>query len=482
MVEAAANLSTVDKAQTEANIEAKWDDWYVKGLSDFIRVPNLSPNYDAEFLTNGRIEESMVLVDNYVNQLEIAGISKKIFQPEGSVPLVVYVIEPTHGCTKNIMMYGHLDKQPWMEGWDEGLGPCDPVIRGEYLYGRGGADDGYSVFSCMLAIKNLQLQGVKLDRIAMVLETEEESGSENLLPLLAVAKDFIGAPDFCFCMDSGAFDYEHLWCTSSLRGANIGELTVAFGKTGYHSGEVGGIIPETFRIARTLLDRIDSAETGLVAGDFQVEIPAWARAEAERMATLGGEELWKKYAVLDGCTAMNTDNLAEMYLNNTWRANLSITGAAGLPDVGIAGNVVRASTTLKLSLRLPPSADPEATGAKLKEILEANPPYNAKVTVNIGQSGQGWCMKDMPTWLEGAVKKAGSDFYDGKAAGTYGMGGSIPFLAELDKMYPNTFILALGLIGPQANAHAPNEKINLTYAKKLTKSLSHLLAEVAAKE
>ena len=91
-------------------------------------------------------------------------------------------------------------------------------------------------------------------------------------------------------------------------------------------------------------------------------------------------------------------------------------------------------------------------------------------------------MKDQPAWLSSSIKKAGSDFFDGKDTGTYGMGGSIPFLAELDRMYPDTFILALGLIGPKANAHAPNECINLTYAKKLTKALSHLIAEVAAKE
>ena len=97
----------------------------------------------------------MELVDGYVNKLELEGISKEIFQPEGSAPLVVYVIEPKGGCTKNVMLYGHLDKQPWMDGWDEGLGPTNPVIRGEYLYGRGGADDGYSLFTCMLAIKNL---------------------------------------------------------------------------------------------------------------------------------------------------------------------------------------------------------------------------------------------------------------------------------------------------------------------------------------
>ena len=177
-------------------------------------------------------------------------------------PLVVYVVEPTQGCTKNVMLYGHLDKQPWMEGWGEGLGPCIPVIRGDYLYGRGGADDGYAAFSCMLAIKNLQLQGVKLPRCALVLETEEESGSPNLLNLLAEARDFIGAPDFCFCMDSGAFDYNQLWVTSSLRGICIVELTVEFAKSGYHSGEVGGIIPETFRIVRNLLDRVDDSTTG----------------------------------------------------------------------------------------------------------------------------------------------------------------------------------------------------------------------------
>lgn len=250
-----------------------------------------------------------------------------MFQPEGSVPLIVYVIEPTQGCTKNVMMYGHLDKQPWMDGWAEGLSPCDPVIRGEYLYGRGGADDGYSVFSCMLAIKNLQLQGVKLPRCAMVLETEEESGSPNLLPLLDAAKEFIGAPDYCFCMDSGAFDYNQLWCTSSLRGINIVELKVEFGKSGYHSGEVGGIIPETFRIIRALLDRVDSSATGRVVDDFQVEIPQWAKDEAAFMANLSGDEMHTKYDYHDGACPMSSEDLPEMYLNNTWRPNLSITGA-----------------------------------------------------------------------------------------------------------------------------------------------------------
>lgn len=91
-------------------------------------------------------------------------------------------------------------------------------------------------------------------------------------------------------------------------------------------------------------------------------------------------------------------------------------------------------------------------------------------------------MQDMPEWLANVTKKAGQDFFEGRDTSSYGMGGSIPFLAELGKMYPDTFIMALGLIGPKANAHAPNECINLTYAKKLTKALSHLIAEVGSKE
>ena len=285
-----------------------------------------------------------------------------------------------------------------------------------------------------------------------------------------------------FCMDSGAFDYNQLWCTSSLRGVVICELTVEFGKSGYHSGELGGIIPETFRIVRNLLDRIDNNETGMVVDDFQVEIPAWARAESVRMAELSGDTMHTKYDYCEGGRPMDCDNLPEMYLNNTWRPNLSITGAAGLPDVSIAGNVVRQSTTVKLSMRLPPSADPAQAEAKMIQLLTSNAPYGAKITCKGGHCGQGWCMKEMAPWFEASLKKAGKDFFDGMDTGTYGMGGSIPFLAELDKMYPNSFICALGLIGPKANAHAVNECINLTYAKKLTKALSHLIAEVAAKE
>lgn len=109
-------------------------------------------------------------------------------------------------------------------------------------------------------------------------------------------------------------------------------------------------------------------------------------------------------------------------------------------------------------------------------MLTTDVPYNAKVTVHGGHAGSGWCMKEIKPWLDAVFKQAATDFFGGNETGSYGMGGSIPFLSELEKMYPKTSIVALGLIGPGANAHAPNECINLTYAKKLTCALSHAIA------
>ena len=149
------SIRKISKESTSEFIHEHWDSWFIKGLSDFISVPNLTPMVDAEYLTNGNIEKAIATVDEYVNKLQIQGLTRHIVQPEGFPPLVVYVIDG-QGSETNLRLYGHLDKQPWMEPWDEGLGPTTPVVRNGKLYGRGAVDDGYAVFASMLAIKNLQ--------------------------------------------------------------------------------------------------------------------------------------------------------------------------------------------------------------------------------------------------------------------------------------------------------------------------------------
>jgi acetylornithine deacetylase/succinyl-diaminopimelate desuccinylase-like protein len=249
-------------------IDSQFEPFFVKGLQDFVRIPNLTPMVDADYATNGLLQKAMECVDTYIQSLDIKGLTRTVIHPAGMNPMVVYVVEPSAGSTKNVMLYGHLDKQPYGPGWEEGLSPTDPVIRGEYMWGRGSADDGYSAFACMLAVKAIQQSGEKLPRIVLTLESEEESGSPSLLALLKEAEPLIGKPDAMFCMDSGALDYEQLWLTSSLRGICIVDLTVEAGKAGYHSGEVGGVVPETFRVVRQLLNRLDDPATGEVSKEF----------------------------------------------------------------------------------------------------------------------------------------------------------------------------------------------------------------------
>jgi len=291
----------MNTTKTEEIINANWDSWFVPGLSDFIEVPNLTTMVDKDYLTNGLVEKAMELVDNYINKIGVQGLSKKIYRGEGGLPLVVYVVEgPNMNADKNVLIYGHLDKQPYGDGWNADTPPTKAVIKNGCLYGRGGADDGYAPFSAMLAIKACQDQGVKMPRVVLTLETEEESGSPNLINLLKQASDSIGTPDVCFCMDSGAFDYNQLWITSSLRGIVIIDATVECGKDGYHSGEVGGIVPETFRVVRTLLKRLDDEETGEVCPELQCEVPAWKAEEAKQLADLAGPTMHDKYAVQPG--------------------------------------------------------------------------------------------------------------------------------------------------------------------------------------
>lgn len=116
----------------------------------------------------------------------------------------------------------------------------------------------------------------------------------------------------------------------------------------------------------------------------------------------------------------------------------------------------------------------------MREKLTTNVPYGAKVTLKGGHAGQGFCMQELAPWLKESLSNAGQTFY-GKPAASYGMGGSIPFLSELGKLYPATQIVALGVLGPDSNAHGPNEMIELEYTKKMTCALAHIMQSAVNK-
>jgi len=455
-----------------------WDASIVPQLVAYIRIPAKSPHFDPQWEKNGHIEKVIRLAEAWARQQPVRGMTVEIVRLPGRTPVLYFDVPGTGGRT--VLLYGHLDKQPEMTGWREGLGPWLPVIEDGKLYGRGGADDGYAVFASLAAIGGLQAQGIEHARCVGVIETCEESGSYDLPAYLELLAPRMGAVDFVVGLDSGCGDYERLWATTSLRGLAGGTLSVEVLTEGVHSGDASGIVPSSFRIARAVLDRLEDAATGRVLpAEFHVPIPDERARQAKAAAAIMGETTVRKYPFAGRTLPMIADH-AEALLNRTWRPALSVTGADGFPAMADAGNVLRPRTSLKLSLRLPPPVDGANAMRTMKRLLEADPPHGATVRFEGDEGATGWNAPATAPWLEQVLQEASSAFY-GKPAAAMGEGGTIPFMAMLGKHFPDAQFLITGVLGPKSNAHGPNEFLHIPYATKLTACVATVLAAHAAR-
>jgi acetylornithine deacetylase/succinyl-diaminopimelate desuccinylase-like protein len=454
-----------------------WDEAIVPALVQYIRIPAKSPHFDRDWEKNGHIERAVKLAEDWCRAHALRGMKVEVVRLKGRTP-VLFVEVP--GSKGNVLVYGHLDKQPEMVGWREGLGPWTPKIEDGKLYGRGGADDGYAVFAALAALRSLHEEKRSHARIAMLIECCEESGSYDLPAYLEELAPRIGAPDLVIGLDSGCGNYEQLWGTTSLRGLVNGILTVEVLTEGVHSGDASGVVAESVRIARLLLERIDDAETGIVKhAAFHAQIPKERAEQAKRAAEVLGQEIWRKFPFFQGMQPMTID-LADLVLNRTWRPMLAVTGADGLPLPANAGNVLRPKTSFVLSLRLPPTVKAESAARQLQAMLEADPPYGAKVKFDYGQAATGWHAPPTAPWLDAALETASIKTF-GKSVMWMGEGGTIPFMAMLGAKFPSAQFLITGVLGPHSNAHGPNEFLHLDYAKRLTSCVADVLAAHAAR-
>ena len=459
-----------------------WDDAIVPSLVEYIKIPAKSPHFDKAWEKNGHIEAAVKLAETWCRRHAVSGMTTEVARLPGKTPVLLVEIPSSPGFEKRgpVLMYGHLDKQPEMTGWAEGLGPWLPKIKDGKLYGRGGADDGYAVFAALSAVKSLREEKKDHARIVILIECCEESGSYDLPAYLEFLSERIQAPDLVVGLDSGCGNYEQLWGTTSLRGLVNGVLSVEVLEEGVHSGDASGVVAESFRILRLLLERIDDHETGVVHhAAFHAPIPPERGEQAKRAAKVLGESIWHKFPFVEGMKPM-AGELDDLVLNRTWRPSLAVTGAEGLPLPANAGNVLRPKTALALSLRLPPTVKGETAAQNLKTLLEADPPYGAKVSFEHNHAASGWHAPKTAKWLEEALEAASVEFF-GKGVMLMGEGGTIPFMAMLGAKFPKAQFLITGVLGPHSNAHGPNEFLHIEYAKKLTACVAHVVAAQAKK-
>ncbi|MBL8900933.1 MAG: M20 family metallopeptidase [Planctomycetes bacterium] len=463
----------MDTQRAQTLVEKTWDEQIVPQLTEYIRIPNKSPMFDPQWRENGHMEKAVALIESWCRAQPIQGMKLEVVRLEGRTP-VIYAEIPGQ-IDRTVLLYGHLDKQPEMSGWEAGLGPWVPVLRDGKLYGRGGADDGYSAFASLTAIRALQEQGIPHGRCVMLIEACEESGSYDLPFYVDHLAPRIGSVDLVICLDSGCGNYDQLWSTTSLRGLVGGNLVVETIKEGVHSGDASGVVASSFRVLRILLSRIEDEMSGRIVGDFQVDIPKARIAQAELAAKVLGADVYAKFPFHPGVGPMSKSNV-ELVLNRTWRAALSITGAEGLPALRDSGNVLRPKTAVKISLRIPPTLDARDAQQRLKKIFESNPPYGAKVRFEAEKASAGWNAPALAPWLEKAVDSASRTFF-GKPPVYMGEGGTIPFMGMLGERFPEAQFLITGLLGPNSNAHGPNEFLHIQCGKRLTSCVSSVLAQ-----
>ncbi len=464
----------MDKNQTENFVNAMWDDSIIPELCEYIKIPNKSPMFDPDWEQHGYMDQAVQQFEHWCREQPIEGMQVEVVRLEGRTPILFIDIR---GDSEDVvLLYGHYDKQPEFSGWAEDLGPWVPVIKDGRLYGRGGADDGYAVFGSLTAIRALQEQGIPHAHCVVLIEGCEESGSFDLPFYIDYLGDRLGKPDLVVCLDAECGNYDQFWCTTSLRGNLTGTLRAEVLTEGVHSGTATGIVPSSFRVLRQLISRIENEQDGkILLEDLHVEIPGQRLAQAELAAEVLGDSVYRKFPWVD-TSATPTESIYELILNNNWRPGLTITGADGMPGLVNAGNTMLPGTTLKLSIRLPPTGDAELAAIAVKEALEADTPAFANVTFDIESTMAGWNAPPVAGWLEASMERASQEFF-GKPSVYMGTGGTIPFMGMLGEKFPEAQFLVTGLLGPNSNAHGPNEFLHIDMGKKLTCCVAQVLED-----
>lgn len=464
----------MDQQALKRFVDETWDQSILPTIQTYIGIPNKSPNFDPQWQEHGHMDRAIELAADWCRKQPIKGMTVEIRRLPGRTP-VLFAEIPGQG-KDTVLLYGHLDKQPEFTGWMEGLEPWKPVMRGDKLYGRGGADDGYATFASLTAIRALQEQGIAHARCVMLIECCEESGSYDLPAHIEALGKRLGDVSLVVCLDAECGNYDQLWTTTSLRGNLVGSLTAEVLTEGVHSGAASGIVPSSFRVLRTLLDRVEDSATGLTkVKSLKPKIPAQRMGQIRRVAKVLKNTVYTKLPMVKGLQPLTKDTV-KLIVNNTWGATLSVTGADGIPALGNAGNVLRPYTTVKLSFRLPPTADAKKVGAEVKRILETKPPYGAKVSFTVDSAMGGWNASPVAPWLEKSMQRT-SKAHFGKDAVYMGTGGSIPFMGMLGKKFPKAQFLVTGLLGPKSNAHGPNEFLHVPTGKKLTACVAQVIAD-----
>jgi acetylornithine deacetylase/succinyl-diaminopimelate desuccinylase-like protein len=432
---------------------------YLEDLKALVRIPSVS----AAAFDQAHVEASAQAV---AELLRGAGMQDVEILREGGAPAVMGHLPGPEG-SPTVLLYAHHDVQPpgLDEDWDSA--PFEPTLRGDRLYGRGAADDKAGIIAHLAAIRAYQ-QVLGDPEIGLVLyaEGEEEFGSRSILTFLEHYRETFDA-DVIVVADSGNWSTEVPAITVGLRGAVAFNLRVTTLAHASHSGMFGGAVPDAMLAAVRMLDSLWNA-------DGSVAVEGLTSREAET-PPYDEAQLRAETGLLPQASPIGTGAIISRIWN---QPSITLTGIDA-PSVKDASNTLVPSVRVRVSARVAPGQRAEEAYEAIMDHLRAHAPFGAQLEVDGLDLGQpflvdtsGWAVADAKAVLEEAF---------GNPTVEMGVGGSIPFIAELAERFPNAQILVTGVEDPDSRAHSPNESLHVPSLEKAILGEALLMARLGAR-
>ena len=431
-------------------------------LEALVRIPSVSnSSFDQAHVEESAAAVARLLTDAGMPDVQVLRATR----PDGTTgaPAVV-ARRPAPASAPTVLLYAHHDVQPPGEADAWATPPFEPTQVGDRLHGRGAADDKAGIVAHLGALRAL---GDELAvGVTVFVEGEEEVGSPTFVDFLHQHREELAA-DVIVVADSSNWKVGVPGLTTSLRGLVDLEVVVEVLSHPVHSGMFGGpVLDAPLLLARLLSTLHDEQGDVAVAGLVRAADPAVDYDEADLRADAG---------VLDGVRLAGTGPLTAQLWT---RPAIAVIGLDA-PRVATASNTITPRASAMVSVRLAPGQDPARAMAAMREHLEANAPFGARVTVLEGEQGRAFQAPADSAGMQAARWAMGAAW--GTPPVDIGIGGSIPFIADLLDVYPQATILVTGVEDPDSRAHGPNESVHLGELERAVLAETLLLETLAGR-
>lgn len=454
------STSALDSAQLHAELDTIFDE-VLDHLTDLVAIPSVAwPSFDP-----ANVRSSAEAVAGLARELDLEVDVLSASQPDGTdgYPAVVASVPAPEGAP-TVLLYAHHDVQPpgKPEAWD-----TEPFVAtrvGERLYGRGAADDKAGI---MVHLTALRLLADRLGvGVTLFFEGEEEAGSPSFRNFLETYQDRLSA-DVIVVADSGNWAAGTPALTTSLRGMCAIEFEISTLDHAVHSGMYGGVVPDAMMAVTKVLASLHDDNGSVAVAGLKAKTDSDIDYDEATIRTDSG--------VLESTSLIGTGSLA----SRLWtQPSITVIGL-DVPDVAVSSNTLQPSVQAKLSIRLAPGDTPENAVTAVEEHLRGNLPFGATLTIGATEGGSPW-QADLSDPAVTLARQALTDAW-GTESVTMGIGGSIPFIADLLEVFPQASILVTGVEDPDARAHSANESLYLPDFKAAIVAEALLLQSLAEK-